>query len=260
MTQSASFPDGSDPLTRREFWRLVAAALGVPLVAPLALASSGQPTPVDPEAVLTANETAPPAEDHPVARAMTVHNLKFIGWAMHNFTAKNGGRLPPAAIGKEGKALLSWRVAILPFLEELSLYQKFHLDEPWNGPHNQALLKEMPQVYAPVVPKGQAPYATYYQGIVGPGSLFEGQEGTKIAEVIDAARPTLMVLEAGDPVPWTKPEDVRYDGAGRLPKLGGQFEDGFYVAFADGSTRFLGREIAPEQLRALITQRRGQGS
>jgi hypothetical protein len=69
-----------------------------------------------------------------------------------------------------------------------------------------------------------------------------------------------MVVEADQPVPWTKPEDVPHDDVGPLPELGGQFEDGFYVGFADGSARFLSRKVASEGLRALITQRRRQGS
>jgi hypothetical protein len=253
MSQSASSPDDSAPLTRRELLRLAAAALGAPLLAPTPRATGGQPTLSDPN-------DAVPGEDHPEARAMTIHNLKFIGWGMHSFTARNGGRLPAAAIRKGEKALLSWRVAILPFLEEYALYERFHLDEAWDSTHNKSLLKEMPHVYAPVTHKDTTPYATYYQGIVGPGSLFDGQEGTKIADVIDAVSPTLMVVEAAHPVPWTKPEDVSYRDAEPLPKLGGQFEDGSYVGFADGSARFLSRKIAPERLRALITQRRRQGS
>jgi hypothetical protein len=256
MTQSASSPDEPDPLTRRELLRRGAAAMGLPIVAPTIVTMGGQPTPADPEAALMADLTALPGEDHPEARAMTIHNLKFIGWAMHKFTARNDGRLPAAANRNRGEALLSWRVAILPFLEEFSLYQRFHLEEAWNSPHNHALLKEMPRVYAPVIAKAPTSHATYYQGIVGRGALFDGPEGTKIADFLDARRPTLMVVEADHPVPWTKPEDVPYEGGGPLPKLGGQFDDGFYVGFADGSAQFLSRKIAHELLRARITQRR----
>jgi hypothetical protein len=194
--------------------------------------------------------------DHPDPRARTVNNLKFMGLAMHMFTRQNGGRLPAAASRKGGEPLLSWRVAILPWLEEFSLYERFHLDEAWDSPHNASLLKEMPRVYAPVAHKNTTPYATHYQGFVGPGAVFDGDEGTRIADVIDAAAPTLMIVEAAEPVPWTKPEDLPYADGKPLPKLGGQFEDGAYVACADGSARFLSRRVAPETLRALITQRR----
>jgi hypothetical protein len=205
-------------------------------------------------------ETALPGEDQPEARDRTVYNLNFIGWALHNFTRRNGGRLPAAAIRNRDIPLLSWRVSILPYLEEFRLYERFRLDEPWDSPHNESLLEEMPRVYAPVTGKETRPHSTYYQAIVGPGALFSGQEGPKITDFIDAKNPTLMVVEAGHPVAWTKPEDVPYDAAGPLPELGGQFEDGFYAGFADGSVRFLGRQIAPERLRGLIAQQRNERS
>jgi hypothetical protein len=191
----------------------------------------------------------------PEIRARTINNLKFIGWALHCFTKTNGGRLPAAAIRGHGLPLLSWRVAILPWLEEDALYRRFRLDEAWNSPHNISLLGEMPRVYAPATHEGTRPYTTYYQAIVGPGSLFDGEEGARIAEVVSVASPTLMVVEAADPVPWTRPEDVPYVEAGPLPAFGGQSTQGVYVGLADGSVRLLRRSLAPETLRALI--RRG---
>ena len=190
--------------------------------------------------------------NHPDPRVRTINNLKFMALAMHNYAAIHGGRLPAAAIRVGGEPLLSWRVAILPYLEQYALYRKFRLDEAWNGPHNLSLLGEMPRVYAPVTHEGTASYATYYQGIVGPGSLFDGEEGTRIADVTSVASPTLMVVEAADPVPWTKPEDVPYDEAGPLPEFGGHSSDGVYVGLADGSVRLISRKIAPGTLRALI--------
>ena len=195
---------------------------------------------------------------NPGARARTINNLKFLGLAMHNYATINGGRLPAAAIRDGGKPLLSWRVAILPYLEANALYERFHLHEAWDSPHNEALLKEMPRVYQAVAHQGSAPYATHYQGIVGPGSLFDGEEGTRIADVTYEASPTLMVVEAADPVPWTKPEDLPYDEARPLPELGGHSPDGVYVSLADGSVRFLGKKVAPGTLRALIRRSHSQ--
>jgi Protein of unknown function (DUF1559) len=266
MTEPASQPDGSAPVSRRDLLRLGAVSVGVPLLASTAtpLAAADGPAQVDAEATPLPDfptwEEFPAWEgesdpDHPDPRARTVNNLRFMGLAMHNFAAMNGRRFPAAAIRKGDTAILSWRVAILPFLEQFALYERFHLDEAWDSPHNASLLKEMPRAYAAVTPKGTTPYSTYYQLIVGKGSLFHRDEGTRIADV-HAARPALMIVEAAEPVPWTKPEDLPYDDGKPLPKLGGQFEDGTYVTFADGGARFLSREISPETLRALITQRR----
>jgi hypothetical protein len=264
MTQPTSLPDGSGRLNRRDLLRLGAAtAAGVPLVAlsPTHPASAGQPAQVDPSAAPVVDAPTLEGEDHPEARDRTIDNLKILGIAMLNFAARNGGRFPPAAIRKDGKPLLSWRVAILPYLDiyrGVRLYREFRLDEPWDSPRNQALLKEMPSPYEAVAGKEPAPYSTYYQGFVGPGALFDGEEGTRTADVTDGVGQTLMVVEAAEPVPWTKPEDLPYDKDKPLPKLGGQFEDGFYAASADGSARFLSRKVAPETLRALIMRSDGE--
>ena len=58
-----------------------------------------------------------PGEDHPEARTKTIDNLKRIALAMACYARVNNGRFPPAAIRKDGTPLLSWRVAILPFLD-----------------------------------------------------------------------------------------------------------------------------------------------
>lgn len=262
MTQPASSPDGTVPLNRRDLFRLGAVSAGVPLIALTQTHPAGgeRPTQVDPVAAPVADAPPLPGRDHPEARARTVDNLKILGLALNGFARTHDGRFPPSAIRKDGKPLLSWRVAILPFLDihrDGRLHRMFRLDEPWDSPHNKALLKEMPPEYAPVVRKDVPPYSTFYQAFVGPGTLFDGEAGTRIADVTDGVGSTLMVVEAAEPVPWTKPEDLSFDEGKPLPKLGGQFEDGFYVAFADGSARFLSRKVAPETLRALIM--RGDG-
>jgi Protein of unknown function (DUF1559) len=270
MSQSASQPDGKAPVNRRDVLRLGAASLGAPLLAPAtkpeaAADRPAQASPVPADAAPAADFPAWDAfplwegEDypgHPDPIARTVNNLKFMGLAMHNFSAANGGRFPAAAIRKDGKAILSWRVAILPYLEQFTLYRKFHLDEAWDSPHNASLLKEMPGVYAPVTPRETTAYTTRYQRIVGPRSLFDGDEGPR-EDLNFFAKPTLMIVEAAEAVPWTKPQDLAYDDEKPSLRLGGPLDDGSYVALADGSVRFLSKEHSPETLRALITHRRG---
>ena len=100
-------------------------------------------------------------------------NLRMIALAMHNYIGNSKEtRFPPAAIRKDGKPLLSWRVALLPHLEQQALYDQFHLDEPWNSPHNKKLLNKMPDVYAPVIRTDEPRGSTYYQVFTGPGALF----------------------------------------------------------------------------------------
>jgi RNA polymerase sigma factor (sigma-70 family) len=245
------------------FTRLMMAAEGV-LAAGLVtvgvglLAAGERPAQINPG---VAPVTAAPAQadgDDREARVRSMNNFKLMGLAMNSFAVANDGRFPPAAIRKDGKPLLSWRVALLPFLEQKALYERFHLDEPWDSPHNKALLKEMPAVYAPVARKDPEQNSTYYQVFVGPGTLFDGDEGTRRADIKDKLAFTIMVVEAAEPVPWTKPEDLAYDEAQPLPRLGGQFKGGYHVALADGAALFLSKEVAPETLRALITRSGGE--
>jgi hypothetical protein len=116
----------------------------------------------------------------------------------------------------------------------------------------------MPNIYAPVVRTDEPPGSTYYQVFTGPGALFEDEAGPKFLDFKDGTSNTLLVAEAGSPVPWTKPEDISFDRTKPLPKLGRQFDDGFHVAFADGSVWFLNKESDPQVLRALITSNGGE--
>ncbi len=200
-------------------------------------------------AFVVAGSKLPNPFDAPL-RMRSQNNLKEIGIAMHNYH-DTWGRFPTAAIyDKSGRPVLSWRVALLPLLNEEALYREFHLDEPWDSPHNKALLPRMPKVYA--CPKSTAvkePYLTYYQVFVGkpmvrPNPVFvEGQVAT-IASITDGMSNTFLVVEAGEPVPWTKPADLAYSSSGPLPKLTGPYRGGFFVTLADGSVRWV-RADAP---------------
>jgi hypothetical protein len=191
-------------------------------------------------------------------RAQTSNNLKQIALAMHNYH-DTYGHLPPQAIySKDGKPLLSWRVALLPFLEADNLYKQFNLDEAWDSPHNQKLLAQMPKLFADPNVETTEP-ATVYQAFVGPGAFFESTKELRFgADFPDGMSNTLMIVEAAKPVPWTKPEDLPYDPAKPLPQVGGHTPGGFSAAFCDGSIRVLRQNIKESALRALITRNGGE--
>src|SRR5215208_5386317 len=97
---------------------------------------------------------APVPKEPPVPPVTEEHlkaareNLKQIALAFHNHHDANG-RLPGNICDKNGKALLSWRVQILPYLEEDKLYFEFKLDEAWDSDHNKKLIEKLPKTYAP---------------------------------------------------------------------------------------------------------------
>ena len=176
--------------------------------------------------------------------------------AIHSYHDANGALPPHALYGKDGKPLLSWRVAILPYVEGEDLFRRFKLDEPWDSPHNLALLPEMPRIYAPFNGKQTPePHTTYYQVFVGPGAAFEGTEGKRLkGDFPDGTGSTILIVEAGEAVPWTRPEDLPYSPDRPLPPLGGIFPDCFQAAVADGSVRRFEKTISEQSLRAYITR------
>ena len=188
-------------------------------------------------------------------RTQSSNNLKQIGLAMHGYH-DTYGHLPPAAlVDKKGKKLLSWRVQILPFIEADNLYKQFKLDEPWDSEHNKKLIPLMPKIYAdPRLPA--APGQTYYKGFVGKDAGFDPIRGLKFADFTDGLSNTLMVVAAGDPVVWTKPDDIEFDADKPLPALWKPFGN-VMAAFFDGSVRYLDGSWVKdnEKMMKLLIQR-----
>jgi prepilin-type processing-associated H-X9-DG protein len=189
-------------------------------------------------------------------------NLKQIGLAMHHYNDTHDC-FPPAAITDEnGNPLLSWRVVILPYLEEEQLYRKLHLDEPWNSPHNLAFLDQMPNVYKCPSDKSLKPGMTGYQVVVGQDTAFTPDfQGLKLSEFTDGLSNTLFVGESDHSVPWTKPEDVPAEIALHVKGLTGthgNHKTGFNALFGDGSVKFLKSSIDPQRLYWMLTRDGGE--
>jgi hypothetical protein len=157
-------------------------------------------------------------------RTKTSLSLKRLTKALHDYHDEHGHLPPSAVVDAEGRPLLSWRVAILPFLGEELLYHEFKLDERWDSSHNSALVERMPSVFAapPLPGVSWPPHATFFQGVVGPGTAFEPGKRLRLPDdFADGIAGTILLVEAGDPVPWTKPDDVAYDAKRALPSFGG---------------------------------------
>ena len=189
-------------------------------------------------------------------RAKSVNNLKEICLAMRKYEEKNGVFPPATVTDRTGKPLYSWRVLLLPYLEQEALYRQFKLDEPWDSPHNRPLLESMPKVYAH--PADPQPSSTHYQVFVGPGTMFEPSRPLKFADITDGIANAVMAVEAADAVPWTKPADLIYGPDQPLPKLGGLFSSGCHVLMADGNVICVRIGAREQVLRALITRNGGE--
>lgn len=189
--------------------------------------------------------------------------LKQLALALHNYQDAQGHLPGPAILGADGQPLLSWRVAILPFIEQDDLYKSFHLDEPWDSPHNLTLLPRIPTQFRPYPDVVAEPNTTLFQAFVGPGTAFE-RAGLTWRDFRDGTSNTILIVEARDGVPWTKPADLQYDPTGPLPPLGKTYRarrllpvqqpKWFRAAMADGHSVSVPHSISEATLRSAITR------
>lgn len=196
----------------------------------------------------------------PAGRARTQNNLKQIALALHNYHDVYNGFPPASVVDKKGKPMLSWRVMILPFVEQDNLYKQFKLDEPWDSTHNKAILDKtpMPQVFALAGETKEGDKTTHFRVFVNNGALFDPIQATKIQSITDGTSNTIMVVTAATGVPWTKPDEVEFDPKADVRKLLHTKDGGCSVAFADGSVRYLKADINVDTLKAMITKAGGE--
>ena len=185
-----------------------------------------------------------------------MNNMKQMIIALMNYHDTRGSYPAHAIYSADGKKpLLSWRVAILPFIEEQELYNQFHLDEPWDSEHNKALIEKMPAVFDNPnlkLSKGK----TNYLAVVGKPCIFDGtKDAKKIQDITDGTSKTIILVEAdaNRAVDWTKPEDLKYDPKNPAAGLGKLRPGGWLAAFADGHIQFISNSIDRQFLNALFT-------
>lgn len=269
---------------------------------PPAAAAPAQPATGEPKA---AGEQAPRVATV-TQRKRSLNNLKQILLAIHNYESTYS-HLPADIRGKDGKPLLSWRVAILPYIDQGDLYKQFKLDEPWDSEHNLKLLAQMPNLYrVGIEPKGAT--HTYYQMFTGPGTPLNpnypgdagapdggdlaapgglgaaapppagslpgggvpaapgrevppapaGPRRVTLGQISDGMSNTFGVVEAGTPVPWTKPADIPFDPRKPFPKLAGPFSNVLHVAMLDGSAHAIRRGVDGRVLAMYATAAGGE--
>jgi hypothetical protein len=182
-------------------------------------------------------------------------NLGHLGLAMHNYAGTYQGKLPQASFGgPDQPGQLSWRVAILPFLEEEELFKEFHLDEPWDSPHNIQLLPRMPAIFQSVANRGP-PHTTCFQVITGSGGTFRDNRVVLLPGGFNprGTSNTILIAEAAEPVPWTKPADLVFERDGPLPKFGGS-RGYFFILMPDRTVRAIAwNKLPTDALRAALT-------
>jgi hypothetical protein len=197
-------------------------------------------------------------------RSQCNNNLKQIAIAFQCYHDAHN-TFPPAYIpDKDGRPMHSWRVLILPFMEQQALYAQYNFNEPWDSPRNQLVTSTVIPTYkCPSAP--DRPTETNYMVITGPGTLFEGAEACSIAKISDGTSNTILVVEvAGTGVNWAEPRDL--DASKFSPPFspprpdapGSHHTAGLNVVLGDCSTRFLSNSIDPATAQGLTTRAGGE--
>jgi len=183
------------------------------------------------------------------------------------------GTMPVAGValpkGKEPEQpRLSWRVDLLPYLNESMLHQRFQTDEAWDSVSNKPLGRQRVEQYvASYDPPTTAD--TRWRGFTGPGTVFEPGRKISLNTIEDGTSTTILFAESSELVTWTAPNDYAFSNPFNpgplrkgekthpLPTLGKPNADGFIVAMCDGSVRYVKKSISPDTLNRLIIRNDG---
>ena len=206
-------------------------------------------------------------------RMVCASKAKHIALALHIYHDQYK-EFPPAHIDDaDGKPMHSWRVLILPFLEQGNLYAKYRFDEPWDGPNNRQLLESIPPMYS-CPAQTNSPY-TDYVAVVGPDTVWPGATSRKLTDIADPQDQTLLFVESAEPrILWMEPRDLAYEeavnylsGVTEMARHDAHWRMGYFdeqfvgrrIAMADGSVQFVGGLRARLLVQTSPNQRRRSG-
>jgi type II secretory pathway pseudopilin PulG len=190
---------------------------------------------------------------------LSANNMRQIGLAFANYDSAFM-QFPSDIVDREtGKPLLSWRVAILPYLEQGNLHDQFNMNEPWDSPTNLAAAKLMPDIFNRPGAGTKAGF-TVYQIPVGNGAAFsDSSQGpispTTMRRFRDGSSHTVILVETNSDasVFWTKPADYVYDPTDPKKNLG--LSNFGILRFTLGDTSILQLDqkmVTKEQLNRLL--------
>ncbi|MFO0942295.1 MAG: DUF1559 domain-containing protein [Pirellulales bacterium] len=189
------------------------------------------------------------------SRRRSANNLKQLGLAMLNY--ESAYKKLPAAIQIGPKDVPhSWRVTVLPYLEQSKLYEKYQMAESWDSEANAEILKQMPEVFGDSA-TGETGYRVLISPVQKAGAVFSSEpakSGPTFAGITDGTSNTICIVESVNTVPWTKPEGILFDPPGVPLQVSDINPKGFNVVLVDCSVRFVPPNISPEILNAIITK------
>ena len=186
------------------------------------------------------------------------NNLKQIGLAMHNYHETYRAFPPAFTVDEQGRPLHSWRVLLLPYLDQQHLANQIDTTQPWDSPTNARFHSQMPPVFACPSSAQPSTSVTHYVGVVGPNNcILSTGEPTKMGSIMDGLSNTIMVGETQTAVSWMEPRDLPIESLGPFGAPSGftgpHIGNAAHVLIGDGSVRRIGREtsVSPQALSTI---------
>ncbi len=145
-----------------------------------------------------------------VSRELSCHsNCRQIALAMGAYHDQYQVFPPAYTVDSNGRPLHSWRVLLLPYLNEQSLYDSLDLTKPWDDEVNRRFWNSMPAVYRCPENQDVADHTTYL-AIVAPGSCIQPKKSASFSDIKDGAGSTIVIVEVSkrEGVVWMSPQDA----------------------------------------------------
>ncbi len=200
-------------------------------------------------------------------RMQCTNNEKQIILAMHNYHDAHNELPPIFTVDKDGNLLHSWRVHLLPYIEQGELYDRIRLDEPWDSEYNKQFHEQCPSVYQ-CPSRGQDPASGLcdYSVIMGEETAFFDEHAKSFADITDGASNTICVVERAEPINWMDPlNEITFEEAleginEEDGKVGSRHTRGINVGMFDGSVHFVSDTIDENVWKALLTIAGGEAA
>jgi len=194
-------------------------------------------------------------------RTQCQFNLRILtlGFMLYHETY---GHFPPQyTVDEAGGPLHSWRVLILPFIDENELYESIDLTKPWDDPANRHAHDKCPKILRCPAARLKPGFTNYLGNAWDQGALVP-QTGRTILDFKDGLSNSILLFEVrpDQAVPWMSPQDGDYEtliqtltGQHKLPHpqlVNFAVTDGSTEVFYRGEAGFDQSQVA--QLRASL--------
>jgi hypothetical protein len=212
---------------------------------------------------------ATPSARATARRTVCKNNLHNIGIALWEYVDLH--KSLPAPVTGPAETPRSWRVELLPWIDQQPLRDRYDDEDTWNSPSNLDPAKTIVQIYrcpSHYYVKDDAGRAhTSYAAMTASNAAFSDAIRAEFPKAVtDGSSNTLMLVEAcGQQIVWTEPRDldssklpigINLDGesSGHSDGIASSYHTGgAHVALVDGAIRFLSQNIDPATLKALTT-------